>query len=58
MDLAKQLVALLPPGAEIAKPGFINVRLKAQTKLSVIAQALKEARPSAVSPQRIRRDPG
>jgi len=57
MDLAKQLVALLPPGAEIAKPGFINVRLKAQTKLSVIAQALKEGkafgRKSAANPQKI-----
>ena len=44
MELAKQLAALLPPGAEIAKPGFINVRLKAQTKLSVVAQVLKEGR--------------
>ncbi len=42
MELAKQLVALLPPGVEIAKPGFLNVRLKAATKLSAVAQALKE----------------
>ena len=41
MELAKLLVAALPPGAEIAKPGFINVRVKAAAKLSAIAQALK-----------------
>jgi len=56
MELAKQLVALLPPGAEIAKPGFINVRLKAATKLSAVAQALKEGkafgRRSAANPQK------
>jgi len=57
MELAKQLAALLPPGAEIAKPGFINVRLKAQTKLSVVAQVLKEGRAfgrkSAANPQQV-----
>jgi arginyl-tRNA synthetase len=56
MELAKQLVALLPPGAEIAKPGFINVRLKAATKLSAVTQALREGkafgRRSAASPQK------
>jgi len=57
MELAKQLVALLPPGAEIAKPGFINVRLKAATKLSAVAQVLREGkafgRKAAANPQKI-----
>ena len=57
MELAKQLIALLPPGAEIAKPGFINVRLKAATKLSAVAQVLREGkafgRKAAANPQKI-----
>ena len=44
MELAKLLVAALPPGAEIAKPGFINVRVKSAAKLSAIAQALQEGK--------------
>jgi len=57
MDWRSSSVALLPPEPRSPKPGFINVRLKAQTKLSVIAQALKEGkafgRKSAANPQKI-----
>jgi arginyl-tRNA synthetase len=44
MELAKLIVAALPQGAEIAKPGFINVRVKAAAKLSAISQALAEGK--------------
>jgi arginyl-tRNA synthetase len=57
MELAKLLVAALPPGAEIAKPGFINVRVKAAAKLSAISQALSEGkafgRKKNPSPQKV-----
>ena len=57
MELAKLIVAALPPGAEIAKPGFINVRVKAAAKLSAIGQALGEGkafgRKKNPSPQKV-----
>src|SRR5262249_42294915 len=42
MEVAKLILGFLRPGAEIAKPGFINIRVKAEAKLSAVAQALAE----------------
>jgi len=46
MEVAKLILGFLRPGisAEIAKPGFINIRLKAETKLSAISHALTEGK--------------
>ncbi len=46
MELAELIAGFLRPafGVEIAKPGFINVRLKSEAKLSAISRALSEGR--------------
>jgi arginyl-tRNA synthetase len=57
MEVAKLILPLLRPGAEIAKPGFINIRVKAEAKLSAISQALAEGRAfgrkEAANPQKV-----
>ena len=57
MEVAKLILGFLRPGAEIAKPGFINIRVKAAAKLSAISQALTEGkafgRKKNPSPQKI-----